>query len=280
MLLGRPALKNEAARARSLANAEARCVLSSSSSLQAIDRVLAGLLQALRSHISEELNDISTQRSMHDFVKHWTARRAAVEKLCRTAAAEWPQLLAGAVVKELEGGSGDPSTPEGRRALVETPPFVLTRFPAFIKKLGGEFRAHFEKRATAALSVVEGHLKPFFEGSPAFTAPVFSNMASMDQPVQVRIDQQSSPGAQRLADSVTFAFMCALSVGECPGDVLERAAAALRGGDWDEACEQERAVAIQRQAELKRAHAGVVHMLSVPVGKMFVSDAHQVVVIG
>ena len=39
-------------------------------------------------------------------------------------------------------------------------------------------------------------------------------------------------------------------------------------------------MAIQRQAELKRAHAGVVNMLSLPVGKMFVADANQVVVIG
>ena len=53
-----------------------------------------------------------------------------------------------------------------------------------------QFRAHFEQRGAAALAVVDSHLKAFFEGSPAFTTPVFSNMANMDaaQPVCVRID--------------------------------------------------------------------------------------------
>lgn len=149
--------------------------------------------------------------------------------------------------------------------MVDTPPFVLTRFPAFIKTLHAEFRAHFETRARAALSVVESHLKPFFDGSSAFTFFEFSDMdaAQLTTPVQVHMSPQS-PQGQRLSGGVTFAFMCALSVGECPGDVLERAAAALRAGDWDEACNHKRSLAIQRQAELKRAHSGVVKMMCVP----------------
>ncbi|KAJ1479877.1 hypothetical protein T484DRAFT_1812770 [Baffinella frigidus] len=316
VLLGRPALRGEPALARSLAMEETRRMLGSEATLQGLDRVLASLYQPLRFHIEEELKGCMEQRSVHAFIKEWTARRAAVARLCATAAADWPKLLADAVVRELEKRPEAPADMEGRRALREAPPFVLSRFPTFVKALGEELLAHFEEQATVALAAVERSVGPFFEGFCSSARPQFPNVDVDDagnprqdatvvpvvEMVPVSEDtagqnvaapnpyghaygcgcahcaqhaRQVAPvvqpgralgGAARLADGVAFAFMRALTVTECPDDVLARAAAALGDADWDEASAlaEQREKAVARREQLERVLAGIVEMLGEP----------------
>ena len=167
-------------------------------------------------------------------MREWGARRAAVARLCSTAAADWPKLLADALVRELEKAPEAPTDMEGRRAVLAAPPFVLARFPAYVKALGAEFLAHFEERAKEALAAVERNVAPFFEGfspcvRPQFGAPQDADVVQVEVVQVSRPEKVAAPSAQQLYLQQNHGYNC--SCHQCAQHAQQAAAAVQQGHD-------------------------------------------------